>query len=235
MSSNLHRIITFRHSWVSWPVFLPFELFDCFTWTVLLSNPCSTHSCPHLVMKDHSLLSVSRGCCLGTVLPATILCQPGLGGRSSFCGLYGIPFLRTLALMLRQVSFPVKSSQFLRRGWSPLPLVPLLLSSRLGVQPGPLLILATLPSPLAGWGLAVPLSLCVFYFNRGGQSSPDGSKLELPRWPTQWWIPQDTKLPLSCEEQGLSSWAVLGTQLFPLVQVHSLSCREQAHPHPSSG
>lgn len=83
------------------------------------------------------MLSVSRGCCLGTVLPATMLCQPGLGGRSSFCGLYGIPFLRTLALMLRQVSFPVKSSQFLRRGWPPLPLVPLLLSSGLGVQPGP--------------------------------------------------------------------------------------------------
>lgn len=44
---------------------------------------------------------------------------------------------QNLALMLRQVSFPVKSSQFLRRGWPPLPLVPLLLSSGLGVQPGP--------------------------------------------------------------------------------------------------
>ena len=74
--------------------------------------------------------------------------------------------------------------------WSPLPLAPLLPSSRLGgaaralPHPGPP------PGPLAGWGLAVPLSPCVFSFNRGGESSPDGSKLELPRWPAHWWIPQ---------------------------------------------
>lgn len=115
------------------PALLPFELFDCHT------------NCPIVQSLFHSFLSSpgnegpllalsnSRGCCLGTVLPATILWRPGLGGRSSFFGLYGILFLRTLALMLHQVSFPVKSSQFLRRGWAALPLVPLLLSSRLGV------------------------------------------------------------------------------------------------------
>ena len=191
-------------------------------------------NCPVVRSLFHSSLpAVSRGCCLGTVLPATMLCQPGLGGRSSFCGLYGIPFLRTLALMLHRVGFPVRSSQFLRRGGLHSPWCHSFLQAGLVVQPGPLLILAPIPGPLAGWGLAVPLSPCVFYFNRRGESSPNGSKLELPRWPAQWWIPQDTRSPLSSEEPGLSSWAVLGTQLFPLAQAHSRSCPEQAQPtHP---